>query len=192
MEAAGSASAVWWILSIGMILVGIAGTVLPALPGTALVFAGILLGAWIDDFTRVSGWTVGFIGLLAAAAFAVDYLAAVLGARRVGASRLALVGAAIGTVLGIFTGLIGLLFMPLVGAVIGEFLAQRRQPPAGDAVLARDGSVLVGGGPPSAQAAGQRAAQVGIATWIGLLVGTVAKVVLVFIMVGVFAAAVWI
>jgi uncharacterized protein YqgC (DUF456 family) len=46
----------WWVLSVGLILVGLAGTVLPALPGTALVLAGIVLGAWVDDFTRV-GWS---------------------------------------------------------------------------------------------------------------------------------------
>lgn len=191
MEAAASASTLWWVLSIGMIVVGIAGTVLPALPGTALVFAGIVLGAWIDDFTRVSGWTVGFIGLLAAAAFAVDYLAAVMGAKRAGASRLALVGAAIGTVAGLFTGLVGLLFMPLVGAVIGEYLSLRRQGGApGDAVLDARGVVVAGpGGAPTAATAGQRAARVGLATWVGLLVGTVAKVVLVFTMVGVFVGA---
>ncbi len=192
MESLGSANTLWWILSIGMIVVGIAGTVLPALPGTLLVLAGIVLGAWIDGFGRVSGWTVGFIALLAAAAFAVDYLAAVLGAKKVGASRLALIGAAIGTVLGIFTGLVGLIFMPLVGAVIGEYIAQTRRGgpnPGGPAVLNPDGSVVVNRG--SASGAGQQAAKVGLATWIGLLVGTVVKLVLVFVMVGVFAVALW-
>ena len=199
MESIGSANTLWWLLSVGMIIVGIAGTVLPALPGVVLVFAGIVLGAWIDGFARVSGWTVAFIGVLAAMAFAVDYLAAVLGAKKVGASRLALLGAAIGTVLGIFTGLIGLVFMPLAGAVIGEYVALRRQRSRGDAVLAADGSVVLGNLVPASPAspagspgnASQRAAKVGLATWIGLLLGTVAKIVLVFVMVGVFAVALW-
>lgn len=186
MEAA-AASTLWWVLSIGMIVVGIAGTVLPALPGTALVFAGILLGAWIDDFAHVSGWTVGLIALLAAAAFAVDYLAAVLGARKVGASRLALLGAAAGTVAGLFSGLVGLLFMPLLGAMVGEYISLRRNPTLADAVVDGSGVVIAGGG--TASAAGRRAAHVGLATWVGLLVGTIAKVVLVFTMVGVFVAA---
>jgi uncharacterized protein YqgC (DUF456 family) len=47
--------ALWWILSAALIVLGLAGTLLPALPGTALVLAGIVLGAWIDDFTRVGG-----------------------------------------------------------------------------------------------------------------------------------------
>ena len=191
MDALFSADTLWWVLSIGMIAVGIAGTVLPALPGTVLVFAGTALGAWIDDFARVSGWTLGFIALLAAAAFAVDYVAALLGAKKAGASRQALVGAAIGTVAGIFTGLWGLIFMPLLGAVAGEFIAQRRQQSLAPTVLAADGSVVLAGAatPGARAAAGERAARVGLATWIGMLVGTVAKLALVFLMVGVFVGA---
>ena len=151
-----------WILAIALIVVGIAGTVLPALPGTILVFAGILLAAWIDDFTRIPVWLVVVFGVLTALAWAVDYFAAIAGAKRVGASRLALIGAAIGTVAGIFTGLWGLLFMPLVGAAIGEFIARRDW---------------------------NRAGKVGIATWIGLLLGTAVKVAIVFAMVGAFVVA---
>lgn len=191
MEAFFSADTLWWALSIGLIAVGIAGTVLPALPGTVLVLAGTALGAWIDDFTRVSGWTLGFIALLAAAAFAVDYVAALLGAKKAGASRLALVGAAVGTVVGVFTGLWGLVFMPLVGAVVGEFIAQRRLQGMAPTVLASDGTVVLAGAatPGAHAAAGERAARVGLATWVGMLVGTVAKLALVFLMVGVFVGA---
>lgn len=151
-----------WALSVLLIAVGVAGTVLPALPGAPLVFAGVLLAAWIDDFARISGWTVAVVGALALAAFAADFLAGLLGAKRAGASRLAIVGAAVGTVAGVVTGLWGLLFMPLVGAAVGQFMSDQ------DAV---------------------RAGRVGVATWIGLLVGTVAKVAIVFVMVGVFVVA---
>ncbi len=154
-----------WIVSVAVVLVGLAGTVLPVLPGTLLVWGGLLLGAWIDDFTRVSGWTMAFITFLAALAWALDFLAGLLGAKRAGASTLALAGAAIGTVAGIFMGLVGVLFMPLVGAAIGEYWAQRDQ---------------------------QRAAKVALATWLGLMVGLVAKVVLSFVMVGIFLVALWI
>ncbi len=154
-----------WLLSAVLILLGLAGTVLPLLPGTLLVWAGLLLGAWIDDFTRVSVGAVLFITLLAALAWAFDFVAGLMGAKRAGASRLALLGAAVGTVAGIFMGLVGVLFMPLVGAAIGEYWAQRDQ---------------------------QRAAKVAIATWFGLLLGMVAKVVLSFVMVGVFLVALWV
>lgn len=151
-----------WILVIVLIVVGVAGTVLPALPGVILVFAGVALAAWIDDFARISGWTVGVLGVLTVIAWAVDYVAGVLGAKKAGASGLAIAGAAIGTLVGIFTGLWGLVFMPLVGAAIGEYLARK------DA---------------------RHAGRVGVATWLGMLVGTVAKVAIVFLMVGVFVVA---
>jgi uncharacterized protein YqgC (DUF456 family) len=151
-----------WIAAVLMIVVGIAGTVLPALPGVVFVFAGIVLAAWIDGFTVVSGWTVALLAVLAAAGFAIDYVAQMVSAQRAGATALGIVGAAAGTVLGIFTGLVGLLFMPLAGAAVGEYVAHR------DAL---------------------RAGRVGLATWIGLLVGAVLKLAIVFTMVGIFAAA---
>ena len=151
-----------WVLAVALIVVGVVGTVLPAVPGIPLVFAGVLLAAWIDDFARIGGWTVGVLAVLAVIGLAVDYAAAALSAKRAGASRQGIIGAAIGTVLGIFTGLWGLLFMPLVGAAVGEYLAQK------DAL---------------------RAGKVGVATWIGLLVGTALKIAIVFTMVGVFIAA---
>jgi uncharacterized protein YqgC (DUF456 family) len=151
-----------WILSWTLIAIGVAGTVLPALPGTALVFAGAAVGAWIDDFQRVSGVTVGVLGALAVIAFVLDYVAGLLGAKKAGASRQALIGAAIGTVVGVFMGFVGVLFMPFVGAVVGEYLARREH--AG-------------------------ALKVGMATWIGLMVAMVAKVVIAFVMIGIFVVA---
>ncbi|WP_425260464.1 DUF456 domain-containing protein [Rubrivivax sp. RP6-9] len=153
---------VLWIGVVVLIVVGIAGTVLPALPGTLFVLAGVVLGAWIDDFTRVGGWTVVAVAVLALLAWVLDYAAGLMGAQRVGASRQALIGAAIGTVVGIFMGLVGVLFMPLVGAAAGEYLARRNQ---------------------------QQALKVGVATWLGMMIGMVAKVALAFVMVGVFIVA---
>jgi uncharacterized protein YqgC (DUF456 family) len=152
----------WWVLSGALIVAGLAGTVLPALPGTALVLAGIVLGAWIDDFTRVGGLTLAVIAVLAVLAWVLDYVAGLLGAQKAGASRQALVGAALGTVAGLFMGLVGVLFMPLVGAAAGEYLARRDH--------------------------GQ-ALKVGTATWLGIMAGLLAKVVLACAMVGLFVAA---
>jgi len=115
----------WWVLSWGLIATGLAGAVLPLLPGTGLVLAGIVVGAWIDDFQRVGPWSIGIVVVLAIASWVLDYLAALLGARRVGASKLALVGAAVGMVLGILSGFLGVLFFPLAGAAIGEWIAHR-------------------------------------------------------------------
>jgi uncharacterized protein YqgC (DUF456 family) len=114
-----------WILSIGLMVVGLAGAVLPVLPGAGLVLAGTVLGAWIDDFQRVGGWTVGVLVLLAALSFVLDYVAGMLGAKKAGASKQALIGAAVGTVAGLFLGFIGVLVLPFVGAAAGEYLARR-------------------------------------------------------------------
>lgn len=159
------ADAAWWVLSVVLIGAGLAGTVLPALPGPALVLAGIALGAWIDGFERVSGVTLAVIAALAVLAWVLDYVAGLLGARRAGASPQALVGAALGTVAGLFMGLIGVLFMPFVGAVAGEMIARRDE---------------------------VRALQVGIGTWVGLMLGLLAKLGLSLVMVGLFVVAlVW-
>lgn len=102
------------------------------------------------------------ISALAILAWGLDYVAGLMGAQKAGASKQALLGAALGTVAGLFMGLIGVLFMPLFGAAVGEYLARRDH---------------------------SRAVKVGVATLIGIMVGLVAKVALAFIMVGIFAAA---
>jgi len=151
-----------WVLCVALIVLGLAGTVLPVLPGTLLVWAGIMLGAWIDDFARVSVTTVVVVSVLGVVAWGLDYAAGLLGAQKAGASKQALLGAAVGTVVGLFMGLVGVLFTPLVGAAVGEYMARKDQ---------------------------ARAVKVGLATWVGIMLGLLAKVVLAFIMVGVFAAA---
>jgi hypothetical protein len=171
-----SANLAWWVLAISLMAVGVAGVILPVLPGAILVLAGAALGAWIDGFTKVSGWTLGFIALLAVLAWATDFVAGLLGAKKAGASPAAVAGAAIGTVLGILMGFVGLLFMPLLGAMAGEYWHQHR----------RSGGFANAG---DHMAASQQAARVGVATWLGQLLGTVVKVVLVFLMIGVFVVA---
>jgi len=153
---------VLWTVAIVLIAIGIVGTIVPAVPGVTLIFAGMALGAWIDGFARIPVWVVVILGAFAAIAWTVDFAAAALGAKRVGASGRAIVGAALGTIAGIFTGLWGLVFMPLVGAAIGEYSVQRDL---------------------------RRAGKVGVATWIGLLLGTAVKIAIVFTMVGIFVTA---
>jgi len=154
---------VWyWLAAILMILAGIAGTILPALPGPPLVFGGLLLAAWIDGFQKVGVATLIVLGVLTVVAAAVDLVAGVYGARRVGASREALVGASLGTVLGIFFGVPGLLFGPFAGALAGELLAR--------------GSA-------------SRATRVAAATWIGLAIAIAVKLALVCGMIGLFILA---
>ena len=63
-----------WILCVALILLGLAGTVLPVLPGTVLVWGGIVLGAWIDDFARVGMTTVVVVSVLALLAWGLEYV----------------------------------------------------------------------------------------------------------------------
>lgn len=151
-----------YVVSGLLIVVGLAGIVLPALPGLPIVFAGMLLAAWADDFQRISGWTVAVLAVLTVIAMALDFIAGLLGAKRVGASKLALIGAAIGTVAGLFFGLLGLILGPFIGAVIGE-LAHGRE--------------------------AARSMKVGLGTWIGMAFGAIVKITLAFVMLGVFLFA---
>ena len=151
-----------WVLALLLVLAGIAGAVLPAIPGAPLVFAGLFLGAFIVGFSKVGWFPLVVIGLLGAATIAVDLAATALGAKRVGASPLALVGAGVGTVVGLFLGFVGVLVGPFAGAALGEYVARRDLRQAGRA---------------------------GLGTWLGIVLGSAAKVALMVAMVGVFAVA---
>ena len=154
--------ALWWTIAVILMLVGLAGTVLPALPGVPLIYAGIVLAAWIGGFEAISVTTLVILGVLTAIGVAADFVATALGAQRAGASRYGVIGAALGTVAGIFTGLWGLVFMPLVGAALGEFYAHR------DAL---------------------KAGRVGLATWVGMLLGTAVKLAIALTLIGAFILA---
>ena len=151
-----------WVLAVILVGLGLAGIVVPALPGTVFIFLGLLLGAWADHFTRVGVWPVVLIGVIGAASYGVDFVAAALGAQRIGASRWAVAGATFGTLLGLPFGLAGVIVGPLAGAVLGELLAERN--------LARAG-------------------RVGMAAWIGFLIGTAVKIAMAFSMIAIFLLA---
>jgi uncharacterized protein len=159
----------FYILAAILIVVGILGTILPALPGLPLVFGGMLLAAWNDDFQRIGMWVLILLGVLTALSFVIDILATAMGAKKVGASRMAIAGAMIGMVVGLFMGLIGVFIAPFIGAAIGEMMHQRKLDRAG-----------VG-----------QAAKVGLGTWFGIVVGVVLKLALAFTMLGIFVVA-WI
>lgn len=146
-----------WALALLSIAVGVLGTVFPALPGTPLIFGGAFLLGWWHNYSIIGGPSLIFLGVLALLGIAIDFVASSLGAQRVGASGYALIGATIGSLVGIFFALPGIILGPFVGAFAGELLAK---PSLGQAT------------------------KVGLGTWFGLLVGTVAKVALALAMVG--------
>lgn len=148
-----------YALAAALMIGGLAGAVLPTLPGIPMLFGGIWLVAALDDYRHLGTWWLVGIGLLGAAGVIIDFVAATLGAKRVGASRQALWGATLGTFAGLFFGIPGLLLGPFVGALGGELLA-------GNSVL--------------------RSTHVGIGTWLGLLFGTLFKLAVSFAMLGLF------
>jgi len=153
---------VLWILGVAMVAMGLAGIVLPALPGHMLILGGLVVAAWADGFRHVSGWTLGVIAVIALASYGIDFVAAAVSTKKLGASRRAMAGAAIGTLGGVFFGLPGLIAGPFVGAVIGELTETRDMRQAGRA---------------------------GLAATIGFAIGTAVKVAFAFVMIAIFAAA---
>jgi hypothetical protein len=153
---------VLWVCAFLLVFVGLVGIVLPALPGTILIFVGLLLAAWADDFARVGPGMLVLIGVIGAASYGVDFVAAALGAKHMGASKRAMVGAALGTVLGLFFGFVGVIIGPLLGAIAGELTEHRDW---------------------------KRVGKAGLAAWIGFAIGTAVKVAIAFVMLGLFAAA---
>jgi uncharacterized protein YqgC (DUF456 family) len=151
-----------WIVAGVLVIAGIIGAVVPVLPGSVLVFAGLLMAAWIDGFEKVGWVPLTVLGVLTALTFLADIAATGAGAKKVGASKQAVIGAMIGTVAGIFFGIIGIFVGPFAGAAAGEFLANR------DLV---------------------KAGKVGYGTLFGLVLGAAMKIALALAMVGVFMTA---
>lgn len=151
-----------WVIAAFLILLGLAGILVPGIPGTLAVFAGLLAAAWADGFTKVGWVTIAILGAMTLASFGVDFLTTLLGAKKVGASKRALVGALVGMLIGLFFGFLGIVVGPFVGAFVGELLV-RKQP--------------------------LHSVKVGAATWLGLLAGTVLKLWLAFMMIGIFVLA---
>ena len=154
---------VWlWILAGALVVTGFIGVIAPVLPGAPLVLAGLIVAAWAENFAHVGVWTLIFLGVLTALTYVVDAVASAMGVKRVGASKQAIWGAVIGTTVGVFFGLAGILLGPFVGAVAGELLVTRDAKQVGRA---------------------------GVAAWIGFIIGTIGKLALMFTMVGVFVIA---
>ncbi|HET7662163.1 MAG TPA: DUF456 domain-containing protein [Rhodanobacteraceae bacterium] len=153
---------VWYVIAGILIVAGLIGAILPNLPGIPVMFAGMLLAAWIGDFDKIPVWVIVLLGVLAAFSIVFDFLAGTLGAKKFGASAAAVWGAFIGTIIGIFFGIPGLILGPFIGAVLGQLLSGSKLP---------------------------HAAKVGIGTWIGIVIGTAIKLAVAFMMLGTFAFA---
>lgn len=150
-----------WLLAGLLILSGLAGMILPALPGPPLLFAGLFCAAWAEDFVYVGWRTLIVMGGLALLALAADFIAGALGAKRFGSSSRAMVGAAVGALVGLFFGPPGLILGPFFGAMAGELTARTDL---------------------------RTASRAGVGAVVGLIVGTAAKMALAIAMIGLFLA----
>lgn len=148
-----------WLLALALVIVGVLGLLLPGLPGSPLVFGGLLVAAWLEDFAYVGPWTLALLAIMAVLTYLIDFLAGALGAKGFGATKYAVIGAFVGAVVGIFFGLPGILLGPFFGAVLGELLADRSL---------------------------QEASAAGLGTTIGMVLGVAAKMALAFSMIGIF------
>jgi uncharacterized protein YqgC (DUF456 family) len=152
----------FWFIGIVLIVLGVTGLILPALPGAPLLFLGFLFAAWAEDFVYVGIKTIVVLAMLALLTYGVDLWATMFGAKRFGASKRAIFGALAGLVVGIFLGFPGVLFGPFIGAMIGELLSQRGL---------------------------QAAARAGFGATLGLALGAALKLALAFSMIGIFVVA---
>lgn len=153
---------VLWILVAVLVVIGFAGLIAPAIPGSLFIFAGLWLGAWINNYELVSTKIVWIMAFITVLTFVADFIGAWLGAKRIKASRQALIGAFIGTFAVFLFGPPGLILGPFIGAAIGEFVVNEDW---------------------------KRATEVGTAATVGALFAVVAKIGLCFFMVGWFAVA---
>jgi len=151
-----------WLILAGLIVItGLVGTVVPVLPGVPIIFAGLLLAAWSTGFEPVGWGTLGVLGALTVLTVIIDFLGSALGAKRLGASQRAFWGASLGAIVGMFFGLPGIILGPFFGAVVAELTSGR---------------------------GAQQAGRSGYGVWLGIVLGTAAKLAIAFLMLGVFLA----
>ena len=150
------------LVALLLVVVGIIGVIVPGVPGAILIFVGLLVAAWADGFVRVGVGTIVLLGVLTAATYIVDVATVALGMKRLGTSKRAMAGAAVGTIAGLFFGIPGLIIGPFAGAALGELTAYRDV---------------------------RRAGRAGIVAWVSFVIGTAIKFGLAFAMLGIFLMA---
>jgi uncharacterized protein YqgC (DUF456 family) len=152
-------SIILWIIGVILTFTGLAGLLLPLVPGAPLLFLGLLLGAWAENFRFIGLWTLLLLAGMAALTYVVEFAASILGVKKCGGSRRAMVGAALGGIAGMFLGIPGILLGPFVGAVIGELSLQRSL---------------------------DEASRAGFGTVVGLAIGVAGKLAIGIAMIGIF------
>ncbi len=151
-----------WFFSAVFMVAGLAGLIVPVIPGPVMLLAGLVLAAWAEQFVFIGPWIIAVLTVLALVAHALDFMAGAAGVKRFGASRSAAAGALIGATVGLFFGFFGIIAGPFIGAVIGEMSVRRDIRAIGIA---------------------------GYGAWMGMVIGIAAKVAIGFSMIGIFVIA---
>lgn len=141
-----------------LILVGLADTIIPALPGIPMIFAGAWLIAYMEDYMYFGWGTLIALGVLTVISIIIDWVSQTMGAQKAGATKMGLTGALLGTIIGIPFGLVGIFLFPVIGAFVGEMIGHRDM---------------------------RKAGKVSWATWIGMIAGIAAKLAIAFVMIGI-------
>ncbi len=143
-----------------LMLIGFVGVVAPALPGIPVILLGMVLYAYQTDFSAISLNFLAIMGLFTLAGLAADYLSGIVGAKKYGASQKGVWGAFFGGIAGFFLlpGW-GIIIGPLLGAIAGEMFSGKSS---------------------------QDATRVGWGTFLGILTGTLLKLVIGITMIGLF------
>lgn len=145
------------VLALVVMLAGMAGTVLPVVPGIPMIFLAMFGYDWANDFQILGMYFLGLMLALTVLSLVADYLAGVFGAQKYGASIWGKIGVVVGGIVGfVFFPPIGIFLGPLVGVILGELLAGKK---AQEAVLS------------------------GWGTFLGILAGVVARLTIACIMV---------
>lgn len=114
-----------FIIALAVMLFGVVGTFMPAVPGLPLIWIAMLGYGFYEGFQQMSPAFLT-IGLLVVAATQVaEHYAKAWGAKRFGAGKAGAWGAVIGSIVGLFFMPIGLLLGPFLGALIAELIAGR-------------------------------------------------------------------
>ncbi len=147
-------------LALAVMLVGLVGSVVPGLPGSPLVVLAAILHRLYFGEKSVSNLVLIVLVLLMLASLGLDFLATVVGARKLGATWRGAVGAVVGGMIGLFFGLPGIILGPFLGAVLLELLGRKEF---------------------------KKALQAGTGAVLGLLLGAVGKFALCVMMILLFA-----
>lgn len=153
--------ALWLTLGVILMLAGIAGCILPLIPGPPLCFAALLIQQLQDDPPFTTRFLIIW-ALIALVVTGLDYVIPIYGTKKFGGTKYGMWGCIIGLVAGLWLGPVGIIVGPFVGALAGELIANRSS---------------------------EQAMRAALGSFIGFLLGTLLKLIVCFVMVWYFVKA---